>query len=136
MKIRLVKGLSYTTPSFSCKKGKEVTVPDKVGEELVKTGRFACVSVNDNAGSTPPADNQKDVSDSDGESTEKSTGSNNNGNGEELSAEIIEKMRKDELIALAEEKGIDISECSNNEERAEKIKGALGLVNMAQLFGE
>ena len=132
MKIRLVKGLSYTTPSFSCKKGKEVSVSDEVGEVLMKTGRFECVSVEDDADRAPSMDNNGSCADS----GEESTGSNNNGNGEELSAETIEKMRKDELIALAEEKGIDISECSNNEERAEKIKGALGLVNMAQLFGE
>lgn len=37
----------------------------------------------------------------------------------------ISNMVKDELIAFAEEKGIDISECKNNDERKTTIKKAL-----------
>ena len=131
MKVRLIKGLSYTTPSFSCKKGKEVTVSDELGAKLMKTGRFEEVSEDETSDDeliAPAAENS-------GEDNT-NTGSNNNADDKELSAEAIDKLKKDELIALAAEKGIDVSECNNNEERAEKIKGALGLVNMAQLFGE
>ena len=121
MKVKLVKGLSYTTPSFSCMKGKEIEVTDEVGSKLMKTGRFEhVVELDDDQ--TPDGNG--------------STGSDNNGNGTELTATVIEKMKKDELIALAEAKGIDISDCSNNDERAGKIKGALGLVNLTNLFGE
>ena len=128
MKVKLVKGLSYTTPSFSCMKGKEIEVTDEVGSKLMKTGRFEhVVELDDDQ--TPDGNGQ--TPDGNG-----STGSDNNGNGTELTATVIEKMKKDELIALAEAKGIDISDCSNNDERAGKIKGALGLVNLTNLFGE
>lgn len=128
MKVKLIKGLSYTSPSFSCKKGKEVTVSDEVGAKLLKTGRFE--EVTEVAG--------EDTVDGIGATQEGSgeSGSHNNEAAGELSAEVIDKMKKDELIALAEAKGVDISDCNNNDERAEKIKGALGLVNMAALFGE
>lgn len=120
MRVKLVKGLSYTSPSFSCKKGKAVEVSDKVGAKLMKTGRFIMAA----------AEVAEETTGASG------TGSNNDGNGTELTATVIEKMKKDELIALAEAKGIDISDCSNNDERAGKIKGALGLVNLTNLFGE
>lgn len=132
MKVRLIKGLSYTTPSGSYKKGKTATVSDEAGAKLLKTGRFEEVKEEDIFGDdeviAPAADNSGDDNGN--------TGSNNNADDKELSAEAIDKLKKDELIALAAEKGIDISECNNNEERAEKIKGALGVVNMSQLFGE
>lgn len=111
MKVRLLKGLSYTTPSFSCRKGEEINISDEIGADLVKSGRFEEVT------------------------SEEST-KGNNGDDEKLSAESIDKMKMPELIALAEEKGIDISDCKNNEERAEKIKGALGLLDMKPLFEE
>ena len=54
----------------------------------------------------------------------------------ELSAEVIEKMRKDELITLAKEKEIDLTGCEKKEEIVERIKGVLGFVNMTDVFGE
>lgn len=131
MKVRLIKGLSYTTPSSSFKKGKAVDVSEEAGAKLLKTGRFEEVTEEDVAGGeevVPPAEENPDGA--------ANGGSDNNENGVELSAEVIDKMKKDKLVALAEEKQIDISDCKNDKERAEKIKGALGLVNMAQLFGE
>lgn len=127
MKVKLIKGLSYTTPSGSYKKGKVVDVSDEAGAKLLKTGRFEEVIGGDEV-VAPAAEN----SGADNTNSE----SDNNTDNTELSAEVIDKMKKDELVALAAEKEIDISDCNNNEERAEKIKGALGLVNMAQLFGE
>lgn len=53
--------------------------------------------------------------------------------GGELTAEHIDKMKKDELIVLAAEKDIDIKDCNNNEERMEKIKEALGLVSYGSI---
>lgn len=132
MKVKLVKGLSYTTPSGSYKKGKAVDVKDEVGAKLLKTGRFEEVKDEEVIGGEEVIDHADENS---GEENS-NNGSNNNENGSELSAEVIDKMKKDELVALAADKEIDISDCNNNEERAEKIKGALGLVNMAQLFGE
>lgn len=132
MKVRLIKGLSYTTPSGSYKKGKVAEVSEEAGAKLLKTGRFEEVKeedVFDSEDVLVPASAPSNNDDA-------NNGSNNNADVKELSAEAIDKLKKDELIALAAEKGIDISECNNNEERAEKIKGALGLVNMAQLFGE
>lgn len=132
MKVKLIKGLSYTTPSSSYKKGKAVDVEDEVGAKLLKTGRFEEVKDEDIIGG------EEAIAPAAGNSGEENSnnGSDNNADDKELSAEAIDKLKKDELIALAAEKEIDISECNNNEERAEKIKGALGLVNMAQLFGE
>lgn len=132
MKVKLIKGLSYTTPFGSYKKGKAVDVSDEAGAKLLKTGRFEEVKDEDIIGGedviAPAAENSGEENGN--------NGSDNNADDKELSAEAIDKLKKDELIALAAEKEIDISECNNNEERAEKIKGALGLVNMAQLFGE
>ena len=132
MKVKLIKGLSYTTHSGSYKKGKVVDVKDEVGAKLLKTGRFEEVKDAEVIGGEEVVALAAENS---GEENS-NNGSNNNADDKELSAEAIDKLKKDELIALAAEKEIDISECNNNEERAEKIKGALGLVNMAQLFGE
>lgn len=129
MRVKLVKGLSYTTSSFSCKKGMEVTVFDEVGKELIASGKF------EEAGSAEPASDEAPAQEKDG-ADDSQQASNNNADGQELTAELIEKMKKAELEALAQEKEIDISECNNNEERVEKIKGALGLVNLNDIFGE
>lgn len=51
----------------------------------------------------------------------------------ELSADGIAKMKKAELEALAAEKQIDISDCSNNNERAARICGMLGLASTVQM---
>lgn len=40
-------------------------------------------------------------------------------------AKAVDDMTKDELLAYAKEKGIDLSECKNNDERKETIKKAL-----------
>lgn len=114
MKVRLIKGLSYTTPSFNCRKGEEINVADEIGADLIKTGRFE--------EATPEESTRGD--------------NDNSGDNKKISTESIDKMKMPELIALAEEKCIDISDCKNNEERAEKIKGALGLLDIDPLFEE
>ena len=106
-RLELIKGLSYTARGFSCEKGKPFEVSDEDAAKMMKTGRFK------------ELEDLIPVSDDD--------------TGVQLSADAINAMKKDELVALAEEKGIDISECKNNEERAEKICGMLGLASTVQL---
>ncbi len=50
-----------------------------------------------------------------------------------LSADSISRMKKPELEALAAEKNINISDCNNNDERAAKICGVLGLASLVQM---
>ena len=50
-----------------------------------------------------------------------------------LSADSISRMKKPELEALAAEKNINISDCNNNDERAARICGMLGLASFAQM---
>lgn len=106
-RLELIKGLSYTARGFSCEKGKPFEVSDEDAAKMMKTGRFK------------ELEDLIPVSDDD--------------TGVQLSADAINAMKKDELVALAEEKGIDISECKNNEKRAEKICGMLGLASTVQL---
>mgnify|MGYP000727243197 CR=1 FL=1 len=40
-------------------------------------------------------------------------------------------MRNDELIALAERKGINLDGCKKHDEYVERIQGALGLVDFS-----
>lgn len=110
--LKLTKGLSYSTMKVSVKKGQTASFEDDVAKRLLATGKFVEV--------------ETEAEDADGDEDEDGS--------EDLSAEAIEKMTKEELLALAEEKGIDLSDCSNNTERAEKIKGVLGLANMATIF--
>ena len=106
-RLTLIKGLSYTARGFSCEKGKPFDVSDEEAAKMMKTGRFKEVEEI-----LPDDDAAPDVP---------------------LSADAINAMKKDELVALAEEKGIDISDCKNNEERAEKICGVLGLASTISL---
>lgn len=140
-RLELTKGLSFSTMKFSCKKGEPFCVDDEVAEELLSTGRFKLLEV---IGESPKVDesgkshaNQSLVPEGSqnphNDNTDDSDGSKNLDNGVELTAELIEKMKKNELIALAEEKGIDIKDCNTNDERIERIKGALGLVNFGSL---
>lgn len=50
-----------------------------------------------------------------------------------LSADSISRMKKPELEALAAEKNINISDCNNNDERAARICGVLGLASLVQM---
>lgn len=140
-RLKLVKGLSFCMMNFHCKKGEPFCVDDEKAEELLSTGRFEMLGVvgeslktegkgePDKNHSPVPGDSQNPQSDNpnDDKEPEKSD------DGDELTAEAIEKMKKDELIALAAEKDIDIKDCNNNEERIEKIKEALGLVSLGSL---
>jgi hypothetical protein len=102
----LKKGLSYSMKGFSCTKGNPVSVEDDVAAKLLATGRFEEGETVDNP---------------------------EPGNTKEVSAEDIQKMKKDELIEFAAAHNINIADCSNNDERIERIQGALGLASFAQM---
>ena len=134
-KVCLKVGLSYTTKGFSCVNGITVDVEDDIAEKLVKTGRFAIV--RDVVKDDPPA-----IPTVNGTGTPPANGNDGGGQNaappvvpdvEQLSADMINHMKKDELIALAAEKSIDISDCNNNDERAAKICGMLGLASTVNL---
>lgn len=140
-RLKLIKGLSFCMMNFSCKKGEPFCVDDEKAEELLSTGRFEMLGVVGEGPKTEedgkldknqpqfpeePQNPKNDNTDDGGEPGKPDDGG-------ELTEELIEKMRKDELIALAAEKGIDIKDCNNNEERIEKIKEALGLVSFGSV---
>ena len=126
-RLKLIKGLSFHMMNFSCKKGEPFCVDDEKAEELMATGPFEMLGVVSESlkteGNGEPDKKQSPVPED----------YQNPDDGAELTAELIEKMKKDELIALAAEKDIDIKDCNNNEERMEKIKEALGLVSFGAL---
>lgn len=107
-RLKLVQGLSYAMKGFSCVKGALVDVGDDLAEKLLETGRF-----EDESGLEPAPDE--------------------GGEKEEPSADDIARMKNDELIALAKERGINIGDCKNKDERIERIQGALGLVSFVQM---
>ncbi len=122
-KLMLKKGRSFNMINFSCTNGIPFIVDDETALELLNTGRFDDLGIV-----STPKEPETCVASDGSQIPERPD------NGGELTAEHIEKMKKDDLIALAEEKSIDIKDCSNNEERIERIKGALGLVNFGTLF--
>lgn len=130
-RLELVKGLSYTARDINCKKGEPLFVSNEQAEKLLATGRFSTVGeVVDEA---PPADNPAN-----GAADHPVNGNGEGGQqtaspAESLSAYEIGRMTKPELTALAVEKGIDICDCNNNTERAERICRALGLASNVQL---
>lgn len=140
-RLKLTKGLSFSMKNFSCKKGEPFCVDDEKAEELLSTGRFEVLGVVDKSPKTEANGeldkNQSPVSDdtqnpqSDNLDHDKEPGKSDDG--AELTAEVIEKMKKDELIALAAEKGIHIKDCNNNDERIDRIKEALGLVSLGAI---
>lgn len=105
-RLKLNQGLSYTMKGFSCVKGASFNAEDDLAEKLLGTGRFE--EISDPAPDVEPEE-------------------------KELSADDIARMKKDELITLAEKHGINIENCRNNDERARRIQGFFGLSNFAQM---
>lgn len=111
----LIKGLDYRGHSIFAEKGKIFSINDDKAKVLLKTGFFSEISnpnVDDPEVDDPEVDDSN-VDDSNVDDPEYTTGNND---------ESIEKMKKYELIAYAKEKGIDISDCNNNDSRIAKIK--------------
>ena len=105
-RLVLKTGLSYSMKGFSCKKGIPFSIEDEKAEKLLKTGRFEEITSEQNL------PEQKEP---------------------EVSADDIAAMKKDDLIAFAAEHDIDIENCKNNEERIDRIQGALGLASYAKM---
>lgn len=131
-RLKLIKGLSFYMMNFSCKKGEPFCVDDEKAEELLSTGRFEMLGV---VGESPKTEGNRKPDKNQSLIPEDSQNpkNDNTDDGGELTAELVDKMKKDELIALAAEKDIDIKDCNNNEERMEKIKEALGLVSYGSI---
>lgn len=130
-RLKLLKGLSYTARDINCKKGEPLFVSDEQAEKLLATGRFAISDevVGEAPQTAPPASGAGDLPvDENGDGGQQTAPPE-----EPLSAYKIGSMKKDDLIALAEKNGIDISECNNNTERAERICRALGLTSNVQI---
>ncbi len=131
-RLKLIKGLSFCMINFSCKKGEPFCVDDEKAEELLSTGRFEMLGVV-GEGLKTEEDGKPDKNKSLVPEEPQNPKNDNTEDGGELTEELLDKMKKDELIALAAEKGIDIKDCNNNEERLEKIKEALGFVSFGSV---
>ncbi len=114
--ITLIKGLSYTYQDKRYVKDESFLVDEDTATYLISTGHFI-----EDSGAAEPG-----------------TSDNTTGAAEPaLTAQMIDDMKKDELEALADKKNIDIKDCKTNADKAERIKGALGLVNFNHLdFGK
>lgn len=107
-KVCLKTGLSYVAKGFSCVKGSPAYVEDDMAAKLEKTDRFDVTDV-DSMLPDPAAV------------------------GETID---IASMKKDDLIAFAKERSIDIEDCKNNEERIKRINQALDVAKFVQLGNE
>lgn len=120
-KVCLKTGLSYVAKGISCRKGKVVEVEDDVAARLLKTGRFEIMGME----SVVPE--FVDLApESLAPESPASAGTPTN----------ITSMKKDELIAFAEEQGIDVADCKNNEERIQRIQGEMDLKAFTRLASE
>lgn len=132
-RLKLIQGLSYAVRGFSCALGVPFDVGEDFAKRLLSTGRFEelqSVSADNN-------ETEDDV-EPDWNDTEKAdVAPNHEGVSQpierELSADAIAKLKKAELEALAAERNIDISDCNNNNERAARICGMLGLASTVQM---
>lgn len=132
-KLVLNTGLSYSIRGFSCVKEKPFEVDEVLAEQLLKTGRFTELQAvvaeemsfmpqSEETEDTPvETENQEEDKEPDKEPEE------------DLTAAKVAKMKNDELIALAERKGINLDGCKKHDEYVERIQGALGLVDFSAL---
>ncbi len=128
-KLVLNKGLSYSIRGFSCVKEKPFEVEDELAEQLLKTGRFTelqAVAAEEIPFMPQGEETDETPVDTENQEVDKEPE-------EELTAAKVAKMRNEELIALAERKGINLDGCKKHDEYAERIQGALGLVDFSEL---
>lgn len=102
--LKLIKALSYTGAVSATRKEPDVYTEDKaVADAAVASGYFKLVEEvagsNDGDGTTPPAN-------------------------EELDYDKLMRLKKDELIAKAEEMGIDAADLKTKEDLAKAICAA------------
>ena len=127
-KLTLTKALSYSggregRVSATAKKPDVTVETQDEADELIATGYFklvesdtAAAKASSNTGGSegdPGAASGTDMTDE-----EKAAA--------ELDAELqaIDKMAKDDLIAYAEKNSVDLSACTNNDQRKEALKAA------------
>lgn len=127
-KLTLTKGLSYSggregRVSATAKKPDITVETQDEADELIATGYFKLVESDSEASAAasgtegsegdPGAASGVDMTDD-----EKAAA--------ELDAELkaIDKMAKEELIAYAEKNSVDLSACTNNDQRKEALKAA------------
>ena len=146
-KLKLIQGLSYAVRGFSCVKGVPFNIEDNIAERLLSTGRFEELQSESADNNETEDDVEPDWNDTmtnrndvkpDWNDTEKADiAPNHEGVSQpierELSADAIAKLKKAELEALVAERNIDISDCNNNNERAARICGMLGLASTVQM---
>lgn len=135
-KLELTKGLSFSMMNFSCRKGEPFCVDDKKAKLLLSTGRFKMLGTVETKQKPDEKQSQENSGTPQKNNGEEGKEPENTGEGAELTAEVIDKMKKDELVALAEKEGIDLKDCGNNEERIEKIKEVLGFASAGSLAFE
>lgn len=109
VRIKLSKGLSYSGIVTATKKNPYVTTDEDTAKKAIATGYFEYAP---EAVSETPAENtaEDQEEDEDPPATDDKV------------QKPIEKMTKPELEAYAEANGVDISSCTNNEQRIALIK--------------
>lgn len=124
VRIKLVKGLSYSGVVSATKKSPYVTTDEDAASEAVATGYFEYVpeavsktsieSPDDPFAENTAEDHVEDDKEDEEEDLPPAP--------EDKVQKPIEKMTKPELEAYADANGIDISSCTNNEQRIALIK--------------
>ncbi len=119
IKLKLIRGLSYSggitgggTVSATAKKPFVEVETLEDAEILVKSGHFEVVDNKEKAPAKAENTPSPPFPGAEGDKTED----------KEVS---VDKMTKKELLEYASAKGIDISDCTNNKERAARIKEVL-----------
>lgn len=132
-KLVLNTGLSYSIRGFSCVKEKPFEVDEVLAEQLLKTGRFTELQavVAEEMSFMPQSEETEDTPvETEDQEEDKEPDKEPE---EDLTAAKVAKMKNDELIALAERKGINLDGCKKHDEYVERIQGALGLVDFSAL---
>ncbi len=127
-KLTLIKALSYSggregRVSASAKKPDITVETQDEADELVATGYFKLV------GSGGEASNDTDITPDNSGSAAGTDGTGMTDEemaATELDTELkkIDKMTKEELVAYAEGNNVDLSACTNNDQRKEALKSA------------
>jgi len=107
VRIKLVKGLSYSGIVTATKKNPFVTTDEETAKEAVATGYFTIEEVIEEYPEKTGEDQEEDQAPP---------------TSDDKVQKPIEKMTKPELEAYAKANGIDISSCTNNEQRIALIK--------------
>lgn len=137
-RLELIKGLSYSTRTFSAKKAVPFDAEDDVAEKLMETGRFKEIESIPDPTEEKPLDKMK-TAELEAFAAEKGidiSGCKSNAvRVEAIKAALadkeeeksLEEMTDEELAAYAVENGIDVSACASREEVISTISTALAM---------